>query len=196
MQAIHQACTRGALNASIAMVISNRPQAAGLDYAKENRIPTCVVDHHDFTDRVTFDRALADVIDSVENPLIILAGFMRRLTAEFTHRYTARMLNIHPSLLPRHPGLNTHASAIASGDRWHGCSVHYVTEELDSGPVIARAIVPLLRSDTPDALADRVISREHVIYPAIIQLCLRGLIEWQDGHILYCGKRLRNPLLF
>ncbi|OED43849.1 phosphoribosylglycinamide formyltransferase [Chromatiales bacterium (ex Bugula neritina AB1)] len=195
-QTIHQACLLGAINADIALVISNRPDAAGLVYAREQKIRTRVLNHSDYTSRNQYDLALSSVIDTIEQPFVILAGFMRRLTGSFTRRYTSRLINIHPSLLPLHPGLDTHRAAIEHGDRWHGCSVHYVTEKLDGGPVIARAVVPLYKQDTPQLLAARVLAKEHMLYPHVIQLCLTGRIEWKDGHILHAGIPLQYPLAF
>ena len=152
----------------IAAVISNRPGAEGLAFARSHGIATAVVDHTAHTDRASFDAALAECIDAHAPDLVVLAGFMRVLTDGFVRRYERRLLNIHPSLLPAFPGLHTHQRAIESGCRFAGATVHQVTAELDHGPILAQAVVPVLPDDTADTLAARVLTQEHLIYPAAV----------------------------
>jgi len=197
MQAIHTACNNGTLKAQLSHVISNVANAQGLHYAQQHQIQTTVIDHREYPSREAFDRALLQAIDSNHPPaLVLLAGFMRRLTAEFTRHLSGRLINIHPSLLPKHPGLDTHRKALAAGDRWHGCSVHYVNEELDGGPVIARGLVPVLAGDSEQTLAARVLSTEHRLYPAITELCLHGDTRCQNSHVKVNHTALSSPLLY
>lgn len=157
--------------AQIAAVMSNRPEAGGLRFAREQGIATEVVDHKAYASREAFDEALAAAIDARQPALVVLAGFMRILTPAFVQRYAGRLLNIHPSLLPAFPGLHTHQRAIEAGCRFGGATVHQVTAELDHGPILAQAAVPILPDDTADTLAARVLTQEHLIYPrAIAQL--------------------------
>ena len=152
----------------IAAVISNRPGAEGLAFARSHGIATAVVDHTAHTDRASFDAALAECIDGHAPDLVVLAGFMRVLTEGFVRRYEGRLLNIHPSLLPAFPGLHTHQRAIDAGCRFAGATVHQVTAELDHGPILAQAVVPVLPGDTAGALAARVLTQEHLLYPRAI----------------------------
>ncbi|MGE4243512.1 phosphoribosylglycinamide formyltransferase [Ramlibacter sp.] len=162
---------RGALGAKVTAVISNRADAGGLVFAREQGIATAVVNHRDFPSREAFDEALAARIDEHRPALVVLAGFMRILTPAFVARYEGRLVNIHPSLLPAFPGLHTHQRAIDAGCRFGGATVHQVTAELDHGPILSQAVVPILPGDTADALAARVLTQEHLIYPrAIAQL--------------------------
>lgn len=195
MQAIHRACSNGLLNATIAHVISNESNAEGLSYARCNNIKASVLEHRHYANRIEFDLALLDLIEQDSPDLILLAGFMRRLSGEFTNRFESRLINIHPSLLPRHPGLHTHKKAIDNGDEWHGCSIHYVTEELDGGPVIAQSRVRIDKTDGVDSLSARVLRKEHELYWQVVKLCLAGKVECQNGHIFFCGKRLQYPIL-
>ena len=156
------------LGAKVAAVISNRADAGGLAFAREQGIAADVVDHKAFPSREAFDDALAAAIDRHRPALLVLAGFMRILTPGFVARYQGRMLNIHPSLLPAFPGLHTHQRALEAGCRVAGATVHQVTAELDLGPILAQAAVPVLTNDTPDTLAARVLTQEHVIYPRAI----------------------------
>ena len=157
-------------------VISNRADAYGLERARQAGIETIVIDHTRYDGRAAFDAELQRIIDRYQPGLVVLAGFMRILTDEFVNHYAGRMINIHPSLLPRHKGTNTHARAIEAGDTEAGCSVHLVTAELDSGPVLLQARVPILKGDTAESLAARVLEQEHRIYPeAIRQFALRHL---------------------
>ena len=171
MEAIVRAAIPGA---RVAAVISNRPQAAGLRFAADNGIATAVVDHTGFADRASFDAALGETIDRYAPDLVVLAGFMRVLTPGFVAHYEGRLVNIHPSLLPAFTGLHTHQRALDAGCRVAGATVHLVTAELDNGPILAQAAVPVLPGDTADSLASRVVTQEHRIYPAAIAALLRG----------------------
>ncbi len=171
MKSIVEAIKTGSLDTNVAAVISNRPDAAGLDYAKQENIPTAVIDHKQFASRELFDQAMAKEIDSYTPSLVVLAGFMRILTTEFVEHFAGKLINIHPALLPKFKGLNTHQRAIDAGEKEHGASVHIVTPELDDGPVVLQARVPVLDDDTADTLAARVLEQEHSLYPrAIAQL--------------------------
>jgi phosphoribosylglycinamide formyltransferase-1 len=164
------------LGARVAAVISNKASAAGLVFAREQGLATEVLDHKSFASREEFDQALAKLIDRYDEPgqpaLVVLAGFMRILTPEFVASYAGRLLNIHPSLLPAFPGLHTHQRALEAGCKFAGATVHQVTAELDHGPILAQAMVPVLEGDTPDALAARVLTQEHLIYPQAIATLL------------------------
>jgi phosphoribosylglycinamide formyltransferase-1 len=178
MAAIVRAAQREQWNARfgarVAAVISNRPDAGGLAFAREHAIAAEVVDHKSFATREAFDEALSRTIDSREAALVVLAGFMRILTPRFVQKYSGRLINIHPSLLPAFPGLHTHQRAIDAGCKVAGCTVHQVTAELDYGPILEQAVVPILAGDTPQSLAARVLAQEHVVYPrAIAQLLPR-----------------------
>jgi len=186
MVAIAEACTAEGWDARIAAVISNRSDAGGLGYAQRNDIPTAVVNHRDFEDREAFDAALAQVIDGFAPDLIVLAGFMRILTPCFVQRYAARMLNIHPSLLPAFPGLHTHRRAIEAGCKVAGTTVHVVTPELDHGPIVAQAVVTVRPDDTEDTLAARVLVMEHRLYPRAVRWWIEGsLAHTDDGRLVH-----------
>jgi phosphoribosylglycinamide formyltransferase 1 len=159
---------RERLGAEVAAVISNRADAGGLAFAREQGIATAVVEHKGFATRDAFDAELARVVDAHEPVLVVLAGFMRILTPGFVQRYAGRLLNIHPSLLPAFPGLHTHQRAIEMGCRFAGATVHHVTAELDHGPILEQAVVPVLPGDTAETLAARVLTQEHLIYPRAI----------------------------
>lgn len=165
---------REALGARVAAVISNRADAGGLAFARDRSIPAEVVDHKQFASREAFDAELATVIDRYQPSLVVLAGFMRILTPAFVGRYQGRLLNIHPSLLPAFPGLHTHQRAIDAGCRFAGATVHQVTAELDYGPILDQAVVPVLPGDTAESLAARVLTQEHLIYPRAIAALLRS----------------------
>ena len=166
---------RKAFDAQVAAVISNRPQAKGLALAREALIATEVVDHTRFDSREAFDAELARAIDRHQPALVVLAGFMRILTPAFVQRYRGRLLNIHPSLLPAFPGLNTHQRALDAGCKVAGATVHQVTGELDHGPILEQAVVPVLPGDTADSLAARILTQEHLIYPRAIAALLPTL---------------------
>ena len=167
-------------NARIRAVVSNRADAYGLVRAEQAGIAQHVLNHKDFADRLAFDTALMQVIDQHQPDLVVLAGFMRILTPEFTRHYAQRLLNIHPSLLPKHKGLNTHQRAIDEGDQEHGCSVHFVTEELDGGPVVIQAALPILAEDNPEQLAQRVHALEHKIYPLAVRWFAEGRLRLSE----------------
>ena len=172
MVAIAKACQSGELNARVALVISNRPDAAGIQAAQDMGIETAVIDHTGFASRQLFDNALHERLSQVQPDWIVLAGFMRILTEDFVNRWQGRMLNIHPSLLPKYPGLDTHARAIAAGDSHAGASVHIVSPELDAGPVVAQVQVAIEADDTAETLARRVLQQEHGLYIKALQLCV------------------------
>jgi phosphoribosylglycinamide formyltransferase 1 len=163
------------LGAEVKAVVSNRPDAGGLAFAREQGIAAEVLDHKSFPSREAFDDALAALIDRHQPALVVLAGFMRILTPAFVARYQGKLLNIHPSLLPAFPGLHTHQRALEAGCRFAGATVHQVTAELDYGPILAQAVVPIVPGDTPDAIAARVLTQEHLIYPRAIAELLPSL---------------------
>lgn len=171
----------------VVAVVSNRADAAGLAYAHSRGIATAVVAHADYATREAFDAALAQVIDGFDPDLVALAGFMRILTDSFVLRYRGRMLNIHPSLLPAFPGLDTHARALAAGVKLHGCSVHFVTPELDHGPIIIQAAVPVRPPDDAAQLAARVLAQEHRIYPRAVRWLLDGKLVIEGGVVRVNG---------
>lgn len=194
MQTIHQRTIDGMIDGEIIAVISNNPKAAGLDYAKQHQLPTHAIDHRSFSDRLTFDQQLIDQIDVYEPDYLILAGFMRILTAEFVSHYEGRLINIHPSLLPKFQGLHTHQRAIEAGDNEHGASVHFVTAELDAGPVIMQVRIPLEANVSADALQQAVLTVEHQLYPQAIALLCTGRIKQRDD-LVYCDEEiLSEPL--
>jgi phosphoribosylglycinamide formyltransferase-1 len=160
----------------IAVVLSNRADAYGLVRAQQAGIPTCIVNHKDYDGREAFEQAMIAALDAYSPNCVVLAGFMRILTPVFIHHYSGKMLNIHPSLLPKFKGLHTHARAIEEKETEHGASVHFVTAELDGGSVIAQGRVPVLTDDTPEALAKRVLSVEHQLYPAVVAGLVKGII--------------------
>ncbi|HEX9398374.1 MAG TPA: phosphoribosylglycinamide formyltransferase [Burkholderiales bacterium] len=178
----------------VTAAISNRPDAAGLQMAAERGVATRVVDHRDYATRAAFDAALATEIERFTPRLVALAGFMRVLTPEFVARFAARMMNIHPSLLPSFPGLETHARALVAGVKLHGCTVHFVTAELDSGPIVIQAAVPVRAADDAETLAARVLRQEHVIYPRAVRWFLDGALTLRDGVIKVKGEHAQ--LLF
>lgn len=171
----------------VSLVLSNRADAAGLQFARSRGIATAVVEHRAFATRQAFDEALAAQIDRHAPRLVALAGFMRVLTSAFVQRYAGRLLNIHPSLLPSFPGLDTHARALAAGVKVHGCTVHFVTEELDSGPIVIQAAVPVLPADDPASLAARVLEQEHRIYPRAARWFLDGRLVIANGTVRVKG---------
>ena len=172
------------LPVAVKCVISNRPAAAGLEYAAARGIPTAIIDHREYADRAAFDAALARRIEIAGADLVLLAGFMRVLTEGFVNRHRGRLINIHPSLLPAFPGLDTHRRAIDSGVRIHGCTVHFVTPALDAGPIIVQAAVPVLAGDDEVALAARVLAQEHRVYPLAVKWVADGTMRLgSDGKV-------------
>ena len=189
MQAIVEAHEAGQLaGGQIAAVVSNRPQAAGLAWAAARGIATAVVDHTTFADRETFDTALADTLNRFNPDLVVLAGFMRILTAGFTQRFAGRMMNIHPSLLPAFTGLHTHERAIATGCKLAGANVHFVTAELDHGPIIAQGCVPILTGDTADTVAARVLKIEHQLYPQAVRWFVQDRLSIDGLQVAIAGE--------
>ncbi len=172
-----QALLSADLPCSIAAVISNRADAEGLVIAKQHGITTRVVAHRDYADRALFDIALAEVIDSYQPDFVVLAGFMRILTTQFVDHYRGKLINIHPSLLPAYAGMNTHERALQDGVKIHGCTVHFVTPDLDHGPIIIQAAVPVLSKDTAQTLSARVLKEEHIIYPQAIRWLCGGQVS-------------------
>ncbi|MDO9053500.1 MAG: phosphoribosylglycinamide formyltransferase [Gallionella sp.] len=185
-----QALLTANANYRIAAVISNRADAGGLAFAQAHGIPTAVVAHREHPDRGSFDTALAQVVDSFQPDFVILAGFMRILTSHFVMHYQGRLINIHPSLLPSYTGLHTHARALQDGVKIHGCTVHFVTTDLDHGPIIIQAAIPVLADDTEHTLSARVLHEEHLVFPQAVRWLCAGQIELsEDGKVI---NRSRN----
>ena len=195
LQAIIDAQFQQHFAAEIKAVISNVDGVKGLERAHKANIPTHVIAHQNFQDRESYDREVSRVIDQYEPEIIVLAGFMRILSDWFVNKYAGRLLNIHPSLLPKYKGLNTHQQAIDAGDSFHGATVHYVTPELDGGPLILQAKIPVLPGETAAQLAARVLEKEHIIDPKVIDWAARKRIQMQDGNVILDGKKLQDPVL-
>lgn len=183
MQAIVHAAQAERWPAKIAAIISNRSDAEGLSFAQEHGIAYAVVANGDYPSRAEFDAALQAEIDRFEPDVVVLAGFMRILTAPFVAHYAGRMLNIHPSLLPKFPGLATHRQALQAGETVHGATVHFVTAQLDHGPIVAQAQVPVLPTDTEASLAQRVLEQEHIIYPRAVRWFIEGKLSIEAGRV-------------
>lgn len=196
MAALVEAAAQQDFPAEIALVLSNRADAAGLDFAKAHGIPTQVLSHKGFADRQAFDTALDGVLREAGVEIVCLAGFMRLLTPWLVERWRDRMINVHPSLLPSFKGLHTHERALEAGVRVHGCTVHFVRAEMDEGPIILQAVVPIEPGDTPDVLADRVLTQEHVIYPKGLELLAAGRLTVADERVEIAGvERGLKPLI-
>lgn len=195
LKAIAARADAGELPVRIEAVVSDRADAGALGWARARGIATSVLSPRDFPDREAYGRALGDIVESQAPQLVVLAGFMRILSDEFVLRFSGRMLNIHPSLLPRYAGLHTHRRALEAGDREHGASVHFVTPELDGGPVVLQARVPVLPGDDEDSLAARVLREEHVIYPRCVGWFAAGRLAFRDGAAWLDGKRLDAPVV-
>lgn len=195
LRAIFARMREGALPVEIRAVISDRPDAPGLAWAAPQGLHCEVLPAGGFAGRADYDEALADLIERFEPGLIVLAGFMRILGPAFVDRHAGRMLNIHPSLLPRHRGLHTHRRVLEAGDTEHGASVHFVTRELDGGPVVLQARVPVRPEDDEDSLARRVLEHEHRIYPMAIDWFATGRLRWQDEAAWLDGRRLDRPVV-
>ncbi|MGY4830386.1 phosphoribosylglycinamide formyltransferase [Sphaerotilaceae bacterium SBD11-9] len=185
MEAIVQACATEGWPARVAAVISSRHDAAGLQFARARGIATAVVDHKGFADREAFDAELARVVRRYEPDVLVLAGFMRILTPGFVKQFEGRMVNVHPSLLPAFTGLHTHRRAIEAGCKLAGATVHFVTAELDHGPIIAQATVPVLPGDSEATLSARVLAREHVLYPRAVRWLVQGLLRVENGIVTH-----------
>ena len=178
-----QAVLDANLNAAVTAVVSNDPSAKGLEIARNAGVDTVVVNHRDYADRASFDRSLADTIAAYRPDLIVLAGFMRILTEDFIRRFNGRIMNIHPSLLPAFPGLDTHRRAIDEGVKLHGCTVHFVTPALDHGPIVIQSAVPVLPDDDEERLAARVLEQEHAVYPQAIRWFLDGQLAIEGNRV-------------
>lgn len=196
LQALIDAIRVQRIPATLALVVSNRPNALALERASKHGIPTAVIDHQKYADRQTFDQALLQILDHQHLDLIVLAGFMRILTSSLVEHFLGRMLNIHPALLPAYPGLHTHARALADRAHRHGASVHFVIPELDAGPVVLQGEVPVFPDDEPQRLAARVQQMEHIIYPQTVdwfarkRLYFQGGEAWLDDHPLIVPPRI------
>ncbi|HZF23563.1 MAG TPA: phosphoribosylglycinamide formyltransferase [Burkholderiales bacterium] len=191
-----QSILEAKLDARIAAVISNNPAASGIDIARNFGVDTAVIDHRTFPDRASFDAALAEKADSYRPDLLVLAGFMRILTEAFIKRFGGRIMNIHPSLLPALPGVDTHRRALQEGVRIHGCTVHFVTPELDHGPIIVQAAVPVLADDDEGRLAARVLEQEHRIYPQAIRWFLDGKLKLEGNRVtVSAGRRAPDAMV-
>ena len=190
-----QAIAEAQLAVEVVAVISNRPHAAGLKYARSRGIPAVALDHTAHPDRVAFDALLADEIERHRPDLVVLAGYMRILSTAFIARFEGRLLNIHPSLLPMFPGLKTHERALAEGVKIHGCTVHFVTADLDHGPIVIQAAVPVRADDTPDTLAARVLQQEHRIYPQAIRWFAEGRLIKNHGRVNLKGDPTSQSVL-
>ncbi|MBU0498498.1 MAG: phosphoribosylglycinamide formyltransferase [Gammaproteobacteria bacterium] len=195
LQALIDAATEDA-PFRIAAVISNRADAFGLERAQRAGIETRILDHREYPDRESYDRALMAAIDGFSPELLVLAGFMRILGEGFVRHYRGRLLNIHPSLLPKFKGLGTHRRALEAGEQIHGASVHFVTEELDGGPVIMQGEVAVRPEDTAELLASRVLKREHIIYPLTVRWFAEGRLRLEEAKILLDGQPLARPVVF
>lgn len=195
MAAIARACAAGSIHARIMRVLADQPDADGIALARSLGLATSVVPRTGYADCASFESALGDAIDAAAADLIVLAGFMRVLSPAFTARYAGRILNIHPSLLPAYRGLHTHARVLAAGERAHGVTVHYVTAELDGGPLILQARVPVLPGDTTASLSARVQQQEHIIYPKVIGWIADGHLRESGGAACLDGRRLDGPVI-
>lgn len=196
LQAIIDSISAGQVHAKIRAVISNAPDVYGLERAKSARIPTEVINHQEYEDRKSFDAALSSTIDSYSPDLVVLAGFMRLLSENFVNRYAGRMLNIHPSLLPKYPGLNTYQRALDAGDTEHGASVHFVTPEMDSGPIVIQGVLDVDLDESAEKLAKRVLHEEHEIYPLAISWFVEGRLTFEDDRAFLDGKLMNTPAIF
>jgi phosphoribosylglycinamide formyltransferase-1 len=185
---------KGDLPVEIRAVVSNRADAYGLERATEAGIETRVLSNKDFPDRDSYDQALGDLLNEFQPGLVILAGFMRILTPALVERFRGRMFNIHPSLLPKFRGLHTHQRVLDAGEQLHGASVHFVTEELDGGPVIIQAVVPIEADDDASSLAARVLTQEHIIYPTAIRWFAEGRLRMEGAGIIHDGEMLESPI--
>lgn len=195
MEAVAKSCRDGRIGASVAVVISDREGAGGLAVARELGIETAVVSWKSFPDRAAFERGVIEQIEAHRADIIVLAGFMRVLSPEFTSRYEGRVINIHPALLPKHRGLHTHARVLEAGDTEHGASVHFATAELDGGPVVLQSRVLVRPAETESELAARVLRTEHVILPKVIGWLADERLSWRDGKGWLDGRALEAPVV-
>jgi phosphoribosylglycinamide formyltransferase 1 len=195
LQAFIDAVADGNLDLELAVVFSNNPDAYGLERAEQAGIPTACIQHSDFPDRASFDHAVIEELDRHDPELLILAGFMRILSPAFVTHYSGKILNIHPALLPLYPGLNTHQRVLDAGDRWHGSTVHFVTEKLDAGPRILQGRLAIVPGETADELATRVQAVEHQIYPEAAGWVGSGKVTFKDGQAWVDGRLAAEPVI-
>ena len=190
LQAIIDHCAQGKIAGNVTAVISNKADVYGLERAANSDIPAHVIKHNDYVEREPYDKALQACIDQYQPDLVVLAGFMRILTADFVNHYAGKMVNIHPSLLPKYKGLHTHQRAIDAGDKEHGASVHFVTADLDGGPIIIQSKVPIFAADSADELAERVQEQERLMYPAVVNWYCQERLTMQDQQVFMDGQLL------
>ena len=194
LQAFIDQITAGVLALDIALVVSNKADAYGLVRASQAGIDTAVIEHNAFSSRHAFDVALQEKIDSVKPDLVVLAGFMRILTSEFVDHYSQRLINIHPSLLPKFPGTNTHQRAIDAGEQWHGASIHFVVPEVDAGPIILQGRLAIKDNDSVESLQHRIHSIEHTLYPLAIKWFAESRLSIENGQVLLDGETSAEQL--
>ncbi|PWC21366.1 phosphoribosylglycinamide formyltransferase [Brenneria roseae subsp. roseae] len=190
LQALIDAGKRGRMKGKIAAVFSNNPEAYGLQIAQDADIPTHIISPEAFPERAAYDAAMAQEIEQYEPALVVLAGYMRILSPDFVAQFAGKILNIHPSLLPKYPGLHTHRKALENGDAVHGTSVHFVTDDLDGGPIILQAKVPVFSDDTEETLTARVKTQEHTIYPMVVNWFLNGRLVMRENEAWLDGIRI------
>lgn len=190
LQAIIDEVENNDLPVSIKAVISNQPDAYGLTRAKNHNLPAITIDHKDFLDRESFDKKLKQEIGRHKPDYIILAGFMRILSDDFVSHFHQKIINIHPSLLPKYPGLNTHKKVLAANDKQHGSTIHIVTEKLDSGPIILQSVIPVMPDDSPESLKQKVQAKEYLIYPLAIKWLAEGRITFENNNVFLNGELL------
>jgi phosphoribosylglycinamide formyltransferase-1 len=195
MSAVAQACRERRIGAAVSLVAADRADAGGLDIAQRFGIETAAVPRERFADRASFEAALDTALAKAGVDLVVLAGFMRVLSPEFTGRHAGRILNIHPSLLPKYRGLHTHQRVLEAGDKEHGASVHFVTAELDGGPIVLQSRVPVQPGDTEATLSARVLATEHVIYPKVIGWVAKGRLQWRNDRPWLDGRPLEQPIV-
>jgi len=196
LQAFIEAQKEVGFGGEIVAVFSNKPEAFGLGRAKKAGIPAVSIHHKDYPSREAFDQVLTQKINRYQPDIIVLAGFMRILSANFVAEFHGRLLNIHPSLLPKYTGLHTYKRVLESQDEYHGTSVHFVTEELDGGPIVAQARTKILKNDTEEALVKRILALEHQLYPAVVKMLMAGQIELIQGEVYFENKKLEQPITF
>jgi phosphoribosylglycinamide formyltransferase-1 len=194
MAAIARACANSLIDAQVVQVIADRAAAGGIELAKSLKLPTALIESAGHANREDHEQSVNAAIDNSQAQLVVLAGYMRLLSAAFVSKYSGRLLNIHPSLLPQYKGLHTHRRVLQAGEHEHGASVHFVSADLDGGPVICQARVPVLPGDTEQSLAARVLAREHQIYPKVIGLIAEGRVQLNGDRVLFDGRPLAAPL--
>ncbi|MBF0137238.1 MAG: phosphoribosylglycinamide formyltransferase [Magnetococcus sp. DMHC-1] len=192
LQALIDRCADGYIPGQIALVISNEPTAYGLERAQKAGIPTCIINHRDYSNRAAFEKVMADALDAANVELVCLAGFMRVLTSWFVRHYQGRLLNIHPALLPAFPGLHVQKKALESGVRFSGATVHFVEEDVDAGPVVVQAVVPILPQDDVPTLSARILQQEHRIFPLAVRLYAQKRLQIQEQKVMI-HKYVMNP---